>query len=104
MQSLTKTNRKLPMKFISFEKNNIESWGVLADNNSVIDLGSVIGGDLKTAIAKDQLKEALNIAKQTEPSANLEDIKLLSPIPNPCLLYTSPSPRDLSTSRMPSSA
>ena len=23
---------------------------------------------------------------------------------NPCLLYTSPSPRDLSTSRMPSSA
>ena len=25
-------------------------------------------------------------------------------IPKPCLLYTSPSPRDLSTSRMPSSA
>ena len=25
-------------------------------------------------------------------------------IPNGCLLYTSPSPRDLSTSRMPSSA
>ena len=25
-------------------------------------------------------------------------------IPNTCLLYTSPSPRDLSTSRMPSSA
>ena len=25
-------------------------------------------------------------------------------IPNSCLLYTSPSPRDLSTSRMPSSA
>ena len=24
--------------------------------------------------------------------------------PKPCLLYTSPSPRDLSTSRMPSSA
>ena len=24
--------------------------------------------------------------------------------PDPCLLYTSPSPRDLSTSRMPSSA
>jgi len=86
LQSFTKTNRKLPMKFISFEKNNIESWGVLADNNSVIDLGSVIGGDLKTAIAKDQLKEALNIATQTEPSANLEDIKLLSPIPNPRMI------------------
>ena len=25
-------------------------------------------------------------------------------VTNPCLLYTSPSPRDLSTSRMPSSA
>ena len=25
-------------------------------------------------------------------------------LPNNCLLYTSPSPRDLSTSRMPSSA
>ena len=25
-------------------------------------------------------------------------------VPFPCLLYTSPSPRDLSTSRMPSSA
>ena len=25
-------------------------------------------------------------------------------MPSPCLLYTSPSPRDLSTSRMPSSA
>ena len=32
--------------------------------------------------------------------------KLLYPIKEdiPCLLYTSPSPRDLSTSRMPSSA
>ena len=29
---------------------------------------------------------------------------LWSDIPNNCLLYTSPSPRDLSTSRMPSSA
>ena len=28
----------------------------------------------------------------------------LKPLPKPCLLYTSPSPRDLSTSRMPSSA
>ena len=31
-----------------------------------------------------------------------EDINL--PRPTTCLLYTSPSPRDLSTSRMPSSA
>ena len=31
-------------------------------------------------------------------------VKELSEINNNCLLYTSPSPRDLSTSRMPSSA
>ena len=29
---------------------------------------------------------------------------LVASLPKPCLLYTSPSPRDLSTSRMPSSA
>ena len=33
--------------------------------------------------------------------ASLNEIKLINKI---CLLYTSPSPRDLSTSRMPSSA
>ena len=32
----------------------------------------------------------------------LNDLKIRCP--KPCLLYTSPSPRDLSTSRMPSSA
>ena len=32
------------------------------------------------------------------------DFKLLVEVAAPCLLYTSPSPRDLSTSRMPSSA
>ena len=31
------------------------------------------------------------------------EVVLVSMVPN-CLLYTSPSPRDLSTSRMPSSA
>ena len=32
------------------------------------------------------------------------DIPLFNPRIHTCLLYTSPSPRDLSTSRMPSSA
>ena len=34
--------------------------------------------------------------------AGFEAVEYL--FPYPCLLYTSPSPRDLSTSRMPSSA
>ena len=42
-------------------------------------------------------------------SADLDNVDTLSHLPdylhdNTCLLYTSPSPRDLSTSRMPSSA
>ena len=36
------------------------------------------------------------------PHANVETY--LAVLPYTCLLYTSPSPRDLSTSRMPSSA
>ena len=74
------------MKFISFEKDNSQSWGVLTDDNSVVDLGSIMGVDLKTAIAKNQIKDALDLAKQTTPSATLDDIKLLSPIPNPRMI------------------
>ena len=35
---------------------------------------------------------------------HIEAAKYLQSLPYVCLLYTSPSPRDLSTSRMPSSA
>ena len=41
------------------------------------------------------------------PDTLSEDVRfnaLLNHLPSVCLLYTSPSPRDLSTSRMPSSA
>ena len=47
------------------------------------------------------------------PRVRTIGVSIVSPPPNlagpppataPCLLYTSPSPRDLSTSRMPSSA
>ena len=41
------------------------------------------------------------IFKQSSPSENVEERIANN---NHCLLYTSPSPRDLSTSRMPSSA
>ena len=36
--------------------------------------------------------------------AGFFDASVLGQYRHPCLLYTSPSPRDLSTSRMPSSA
>ena len=46
---------------------------------------------LKHQIDRDKLINRLKIVNQANPSSI-------------CLLYTSPSPRDLSTSRMPSSA
>ena len=44
--------------------------------------------------------QVLPYVRQTPPDLILLDLML----PGICLLYTSPSPRDLSTSRMPSSA
>ena len=46
-----------------------------------------------------QAKEIMADGKVT-----LLDLPKLAPLINPCLLYTSPSPRDGATSRMPSSA
>ena len=43
-----------------------------------------------------KLKKGLNEVRFTDVAASID--------PTSCLLYTSPSPRDLSTSRMPSSA
>ena len=53
----------------------------------------------KCVFLKIDTDEHPDLAKQFKV-ASLPDIRFLSP----CLLYTSPSPRDLSTSRMPSSA
>ena len=45
-----------------------------------------------------------NVANQRKAYAKLRDKAAVAKLFNDCLLYTSPSPRDLSTSRMPSSA
>ena len=57
---------------------------------------AVIDHDL--TLAESAIAEAQGTSKNTLAiEANITD-------PKACLLYTSPSPRDLSTSRMPSSA
>ena len=85
-------------------------------DNQVLFQSAKKEGDLQTQINafSQQLKSLTkgtpaydNIKKQrdaviAERKAGLE--KLFQQYPNTCLLYTSPSPRDLSTSRMPSSA
>ena len=53
---------------------------------------------------KDFLQSILKIIDVQSDYTRPEVQEYAIHIPNTCLLYTSPSPRDLSTSRMPSSA
>ena len=62
--------------------------------------------EIRSALGVTQLKRIKKI-NELRKKASLYYHKNLQNIPGiilPCLLYTSPSPRDLSTSRMPSSA
>ena len=61
-----------------------------------------------TALGGDQI-EARNITELADigkltPNMNFEAQGINSTVTNVCLLYTSPSPRDVEESRMPSSA
>ena len=56
-------------------------------------------------LLQQQISEEIRFREaQASPEDSLEDGLAPQPELKPCLLYTSPSPRDLSTSRMPSSA
>ena len=84
------------MKFISYKHNSEPKFGII-DNNLITDLtGKISGADtLKDLIFKNGISDAKTYASANPGNISEDDI---------CLLYTSPSPRDLSTSRMPSSA
>ena len=47
---------------------------------------------------------AVELKGKATNNANMAVVAQVAEVTKPCLLYTSPSPRDLSTSRMPSSA
>ena len=74
----------------------------------------VIIADYYKDISNDLLKSTLNNLNKKHYSIKILKVPGVFEIPvtisrninkyNGCLLYTSPSPRDLSTSRMPSSA
>jgi 5-carboxymethyl-2-hydroxymuconate isomerase len=70
------------MKFITFEHQNQESWGAI-NNNGIVDLGKILGGDLQHCIANQGLKKAEQLVNKTEADYQLADITLLSPITNP---------------------
>ena len=58
---------------------------------------------LLTVVANTAFGQDTNLLEEFVRSADRE-VVLKKLVPGTCLLYTSPSPRDLSTSRMPSSA
>ena len=59
---------------------------------------------LDKKVDKELVKEILEVSKRAPSGVNSQPWKVYVVMGNTCLLYTSPSPRDLSTSRMPSSA
>ena len=70
--------------------------------------------NLRISVRRDTLRLISEMAQDMGISINevfsflaedsVIDLELMEDLNNICLLYTSPSPRDLSTSRMPSSA
>ena len=81
-------------EIVSAEKESIEVAKKLERQKSDVDKDyEYTRGNLYSIIEKGQ--EAIN---------GILELAQESEMPRACLLYTSPSPRDLSTSRMPSSA
>ena len=77
---------------------------VLADVTEAVGLGQ-IDDMLSLVRACDEQPDLLSrLDPDALPGEDEASIDWAPPLPNPCLLYTSPSPRDKRQSRMPSSA
>jgi len=74
------------MKCISYKKDGIASWGVINDANDIVEVGKILGMDLKDTIANDQLDKAKQLAETTAATLKLDDVELLQPIPNPRMI------------------
>ena len=79
-------------------------WGVnsAADGRAKVRRLANAGVDVIKLIDQDVMP--LGHVKAVVDEAHKQGLKVVGHSHKPCLLYTSPSPRDLSTSRMPSSA
>ena len=99
----------------NFQTNNLTVLGTLTlPNGSILDVYLSSNIPKKDAINTYTSLQTLNggltvTGVITLPSSSISDSALSSNIPkkdatNTCLLYTSPSPRDRTRSRMPSSA
>ena len=88
------------LKFITHGEGFID---ITYDLNSCVEKNNFHSGILNLTSLHTSC--SLTINENADPNV-LRDLKkyMQSIVPYDCLLYTSPSPRDLSTSRMPSSA
>ena len=70
------------MRFISFLHNDKASWGALRDEQ-IINLGDLLGGDLRSAITSDNLASARALATEQHPTLDLSAVTLTPPVPYP---------------------
>ena len=92
-----------PPFFTSFNGNQQANVGVNENNTAVTTL-TAIDQDLSADLSFTITGGADAGAFQVDATTGAVSFLNAPNFSNPCLLYTSPSPRDLSTSRMPSSA
>ena len=91
-----------PLITIESDKSSVEIPSIYSGKIEKLNLkvGDKVseGSSIATISAKDEIVENIKEDKK------LENKKETTPQPEICLLYTSPSPRDVEESRMPSSA
>ena len=86
----------VPSMFPNFVKGDFKNYEDVLAFGKAVDIVTIEIENVNT----DALKELENLGKKVYPQARvIETIK-----DKGCLLYTSPSPRDATLSRMPSSA
>ncbi|WP_339671028.1 fumarylacetoacetate hydrolase family protein [Dasania marina] len=70
------------MKFLSFEKDGKQSWGVIKDEG-IVDLGSRVSGDLHDVLKQGKLEAMKQMAAGLAADFPAEGIKYLAPITAP---------------------
>ena len=102
-----------PLKSLNFAKRRRAAIGAIANNirgrriRDLCELCAIIGAVIHADMVSRQIfdeNHAAILRIITRPCFDQKRRANISGLRYGCLLYTSPSPRDLSTSRMPSSA
>ncbi|MGS2723149.1 fumarylacetoacetate hydrolase family protein [Porticoccus sp. GXU_MW_L64] len=70
------------MRFLTFERENIRSWGVITDQG-IIDLGKRVQGSLFEAIQQDKLAEMKELASTLDVDYSAGEVAYLPPITTP---------------------